>query len=350
MWIIWSVRFCNILRGRPSRVTIAVSFSGSLIRFPYFVRDFAMYAYNFLKLSAFSVFSVACLTFSPVSVNAQSADPVVVEEGASAQPDVGELDVTSGVSADNSGTSILAPSVIAENGDADVFFDADDIVPQGEMAKRGPVPVDPMTQPASKFITVTKSKGVNSFDARYVAAERAMALGRYESALTLLDDLYAASPRDGRVVMGRAMTLQKLGRFDEAMQMYEKMSALEPKNVDVKVNMLGLLGTRYPSIAVRRLIELQRQNKSHVGVTAQLAVAYAKAGDVQSALQYLGVAASMEPKNASHLFNMAVIADRSGRQDDAVKYYEQALEIDTVHGGGRSIPRDSVYQRLAQIR
>ena len=47
---------------------------------------------------------------------------------------------------------------------------------------------------------------------------------------------------------------------------------------------------------------------------------------------------------------MAVIADRAGRTDEAIKYYEKALEVDTIHAGGRTIPRESVYERLARIR
>ncbi|MGH1456870.1 MAG: tetratricopeptide repeat protein [Alphaproteobacteria bacterium] len=289
------------------------------------------------------------------SVHAQENEPLLIEDvdAEGTIPNLGELNtVDVEVEVDSVGgmSSISAPSVMAENIDEDLFFDAADIVPQGEMARQGPVPVNPSTQPASKFVTVTKNKSANSVDAKYVAAERAMALGRYDSALTILDALYEKNSGNARVVMGRATTLQKLGRFDEAMQMYEKLADIEPRNIDVQVNMLGLLSTRYPSVALRRLMELHNNNKSHVGVTAQLAVAYAQAGDTQSALSYLGAAAGMEPRNANHLFNMAVIADRAGYKDDAVKYYEKALEVDTIHGAGRSIPRDSVYQRLAQIR
>ncbi len=244
--------------------------------------------------------------------------------------------------------SVAAPSASAEEEDS--FFDADDLVPQGEMRKQGPVKVDPATQPASKMIIVKKNYAGDTKSARLVSAERAMALGRYDSSLQIFDELYAASKKDARVLLGRAVVLQKVGRFDEAMEMYEVLSKVEPNNVDARVNMLGLLSTKYPSVALRRLLNLYETHKNHTGLVAQIAVAYAKAGDAQSALRYLGVAAGMEPQNANHILNMAIIADRSGQEEDALKYYEQALEIDTIHGAGRSIPRDSVYQRLAQMR
>ena len=248
-----------------------------------------------------------------------------------------------------SGT-ISAPSAIAEPEINDDFFDANDLVPQGEMARSSPVKVNPRTQPASKYIIVTKNHDAGSRDALLVSAERAMKLGRYDSSLQLFDDLYEANKKDSRVLMGRAVVLQQLGRFDEAMGMYEKLSKIEPDNVEVKVNMLGLLSTRYPSVALRRLLDLHEKNRSNVGLTAQIAIAYANIGDSKSALKYLGAAASMEPNNANHLFNMAVIADRAGDLKAAASYYEKALEVDTIHGAGRSIPRESVYERLAQIR
>ncbi len=232
----------------------------------------------------------------------------------------------------------------------DSFFDANDLVPQSEMGRRGPINVDPSVQPASKFMIVHMDKNVKKDVVRLVSAERALSLGRLDSAILMFDELYNINNKDPRVLMGRAVTLQKLGRFDEAMQMYEQLSKLEPDNIDVKINMLGLLGTRYPSIALRRLLDLYEYNKGNVVLIGQIAIAYAKVGDAVSALKYLGMAASMEPENANHVYNMAVIADRAGDEQKAIEYYEKALEIDTVHGAGRSIPRDMVYERLALIR
>ena len=234
--------------------------------------------------------------------------------------------------------------------DNDAFFDAEDMVPRGEMARQGPNKVDPNMQPASKLVIVKKNHEPDTKEAQLVAAERAMKLGRNDSSLDLFDGLYAKNKKDARVLMGRAVVLQKLGRFDEAMGMYEELSKVEPDNVEVQVNMLGLLSTRFPSIALRRLLNLREDNMSHVGLASQIAVCYAALGDVKEAIRYMGAAASMEPNNASHLFNMAIVADRAGDKKLAVSYYEKALEVDSVHGGGRTIPRETVYERLAQIR
>ena len=82
----------------------------------------------------------------------------------------------------------------------------------------------------------------------------------------------------------------------------------------------------------------------------KLAVIEAKLGRYDDAIRYLGVAASLEPRNANHLYNMAVIADRAADREQAIKFYEEALEVDTLYGAGKSIPRENVFQRLAELR
>lgn len=305
--------------------------------------------------------SIACIMcFISLHVSAQESGSVNLsvseyEVDDVAVPDAGELNTVDEVEniedddvvADDANT-ISAPTARVDV--QDDFFDANDLFPQGEMAQKGPVKINPSTQPASKYIIVKKNYSKDTKTAHLISAERALSLGRNDSALEMFNALYEKNKRDPRVLMGRAVTLQKVERFDEAMQMYEELEAIEPKNIDVKINMLGLLSTRYPAVALRHLIELYQTNRNNVGVVSQLAIVYARTGDAPSAIQYLGVAASIQPENANHIYNMAVISDRAGDYEQAVKYYEQALEVDTVYGGGRSIPRDSTYERLAQIR
>jgi Flp pilus assembly protein TadD len=234
--------------------------------------------------------------------------------------------------------------------DQDLFFDADTLVPTGEMGANSPRKVDPATQPASKLIIVRKNATADSQVAQIVAAQRAMKLGRYDAALDMYNRLYEKNKRDPRILMGRAVSLHQLGQFDAAMQSYEQLLEVDPNNAEAKINMLGLLGSKYPAVALRRLTDMREANPNNVGVVAQLAVMQAEIGNFEDAMRYLAIAASMEPNNANHIYNMAVIADRSGSKSDAIKYYEQALEIDTVYGRGQSIPREAVYERLARIR
>jgi Flp pilus assembly protein TadD len=240
---------------------------------------------------------------------------------------------------------------VPEGADENLFFDAEALVPTGEMGtKGGPRKVNPALEPASKYIVVKKNYSADSKNAQLVAAERAMKLGRYESALEMYERMYETNKRDPNILLGRATALQQMDRGEAAVQAYDELLALRPDNVEAQINMLGLMAKRYPAVALRRLLDLRDAHPNNVGVAAQIAVVQAELGKYDEAIQYLGIAAGMEPNNAAHLFNMAVIADRTGAKKDAMKYYEQALDVDTVYGGGRSIPREAVFERLSQLR
>lgn len=233
----------------------------------------------------------------------------------------------------------------------DLFFDAEALVPTSDLSKQAaPSKVDPVMNPGSRLVVTTKQANPGSKEARLTAAQRAMKLGRYESALEIYEGLYAVNKRDPNILLGRATALQRAGYDDEAMVAYEDLLDLRPGNIDAQINLQGLLSTRYPAVALRNLRELAEAHPGNVAVVAQLAVVEARVGQYPEAIRHLGVAASIEPENASHLFNMAVIADRAGDKKQAIRYYEDALEIDTLYGAGKSIPRESVFERLAQLR
>lgn len=235
--------------------------------------------------------------------------------------------------------------------DENLFFDAEALVPEGELARKGaPSKVDPSLNPGSRLVVATKDYNPNSREARLVSAERAMKLGRFESALEIYEGLYTKNKRDPNILLGRAVALQSLGRDDEAIRAYEELLNIRPDNLDAQINMSGLIGRLYPAVALQKLHDVYRKNPGNTAVVAQIAVVEAKLGRYEEAIKFLGTAASMEPQNASHVFNMAVIADRAGDKKSAVRYYEDALELDTLYGAGRSIPRESIFARLAELR
>lgn len=249
------------------------------------------------------------------------------------------------------GVAIAAP---AFSQDSDVsetsFFDAENYVSEGGGSKGGVRKVNPDVETGMRLVVVEKNHDRDSFHAGLVSAERAMNLGRYDSALSLYEELYEVNKRDPNVLLGRAMAYQHLGDTNGAIHMYEELLKVKPDNIDAHVNMLGMVGQRYPAVALKRLLDLQADHPGNAGIIAQVSVMQAQLGRYEEAIRYLGVAAGMEPQNASHVFNMAVIADRTGNKTEAIRYYEQALEVDSVYGGGRSVPRQAIFERLAQLR
>ena len=233
----------------------------------------------------------------------------------------------------------------------DVYYDSSLNVPTGPLAETvGPRKVDPVLEPASKLIVSKQTAKASDMEAQLIAANRALDLGRYESALEMFDQLYSKNQRDTRILMGRAVAQQKLGMDDVAILSYEALLDLVPNNTDAIVNMMGLLKKQYPSVALRRLTDLRAKYPANAGIAAQLGMTYAELGENQEALRALGAAASLEPENPQHIYNMAVIADRAGSRALAIQYYEQSLQEDAVYGGGRSVPREKIYDRLSTLR
>ncbi len=232
--------------------------------------------------------------------------------------------------------------------DNDSFYDSEIRVPGSQIA--GPRKLDPRIEPATKFVVATQDYKANDQEALVVAANRALKLRRYDAARDMFDSLYAKNKRDKRILMGLAVAQQNTGRIESAIKTYEELLDIDPDNADAMVNMLGLIREQYPSVALRRLMDLQSKYPSNAGIAAQIGVTQADLGQHNEAVRYLSRAASLDPQNAQHLFNLAIVTDRQGHGAEAISYYEQALEVDTVYGGGQTLPRETIYDRLAKLR
>ena len=232
----------------------------------------------------------------------------------------------------------------------DAYYDAGINLPRGPIAKDTIREVDPSVEPGQKMIIAKKDYNQSSQEALLESASRALKLQRYDAALEMYEQLHAKNKRDRRILMGLAVSQQYAGRTESAIQTYETLLDIDPKNADAMVNMLGLLRAQYPEVALRRLLDLQERFPGNAGIAAQIGLTQAELGHYDDAVRYMQMAASLEPRNAQHLFNIAVIADRKGATGDAIKYYEQALEADAVYSGGKSLPRETIYDRLAKLR
>lgn len=209
---------------------------------------------------------------------------------------------------------------------------------------------DAKDDPSSRIILVERDTGAGETEALVVSARRALQLGLNESALEMYDTLYKAKPHDVRILMGRAVAQQNVGYRELAIQSYEAVLAADPRNTEAMINMMGLLQQEYPSVALRRLLDLREKNPANAGLVAQIGMTYATMGQNAEAIRALSTAISLNPQEATHQYNLAILFDRAGDKANAIRYYEQALEVDAVHGGGRSIPREQVYDRLSNLR
>ncbi len=293
------------------------------------------------------------------SSETQAVDSSAAVAPAASYPDVGasgsvpaaaeaEAAASAAAASGTTSTSAVTPSMPAG---PDVYYDSTMNVPTGSMATAvGPRKLDPVQEPASKFVVVRKTHSGSSQESQIVAANRALKLGSYDAAAEMFEDLYKKNPRDARILMGRAVALQNTGRNESAIAAYEELLDIDTDNQDAMVNMLGLLRKQYPEVALRRLVNLYEKHPNNAGVAAQIGLTEADLGHLDDARRYLSIAASLEPNSGLHLYNRAVIEDRAGKREEAIRYYQEALESDAVYKGSQSVPREKIYDRLAVLR
>lgn len=204
--------------------------------------------------------------------------------------------------------------------------------------------------PASRSVSVQKRANAKDYKAIVASADRALAIGQYDSAIEMYETLRKDHPGDTRILMGLAVAQQRYGLSEAAQHTYESILAADPDNTEATVNMLGLMQNDRPDEAFSKLSTLWSKNPRSPAIAAQLGLVSAQMGKADDAMRYVGIAASLEPHNAGHLYNMAVITDRKGGRGRAIELYERALEIDAAYGAGKSVPREMIYDRLYYLR
>jgi Flp pilus assembly protein TadD len=201
-----------------------------------------------------------------------------------------------------------------------------------------------------RYLIVHKDKDANDKDSRLTAARMALSQGRYQASLELFSELYEEDGSDKRVLMGRAVSFQKLGQTSEALEAYEEALDRDPKNLQALTNMLGLLKNEDPDAAVEKLEQLRDVYPSNADITAQLGMVHGVIGDYENALKYLEMADALKPGNPNILFNRAVVYDRMGRPAEAADLYRQLVFMAGDGSLDENFPIETVKKRLATIR
>lgn len=181
---------------------------------------------------------------------------------------------------------------------------------------------------------------------RYESAAFMLDNGQPVEALPIYDQLLRNNPKDRLALLGRAAALQKLGRTLTAVGAYEDVLAAFPGDEWALVNLLGLVSAQEPQRAVAQLERLQRLNPRTALLPAQIGMIQMAQGNFEMAARSLDRAVSLDPENAKYVFNLAVLYDKWGQSQNALRYYRQCLEMAARNPDGL-IPLETVRSRMA---
>lgn len=213
-----------------------------------------------------------------------------------------------------------------------------------------PVTKAPIRPLPDGYFVLRKDKMASTTETRMKAANRALADGNPAAAVEMYDRLLGSSPRDEKVLMGRAVALQQAGQNTSALDAYEDVLRVNPKNLDALTNMLGLLRKQSPGLALDRLKELHDTYPFNVAVTAQLGTVYGDMGRYDEGLKLLDQALSMAPTSAVYMFNKAVLYDRMGNAPSAAAMYRAALDANYRDDGKQPIPVEAIKKRMSALQ
>lgn len=204
-----------------------------------------------------------------------------------------------------------------------------------------------VTPRAKEVVIVKKNASANTDRAVYAAADRSFSDGQYTTAIELYDRILRRSPSNKTALYGKALALHKSGRTDEALQAYERLSLLDPTNVNATANYMSLLRQKDPQRALNRLQNLEQTYPNRPALQGQIGMVYAGMNDTPDAIRAFSRAAALDPSNPVYPYNLGVLYDRLGNDKKAAEHYTSALETaGDSRDQAKNIPQETIRERL----
>lgn len=138
-----------------------------------------------------------------------------------------------------------------------------------------------------------------------------------------------AVPQDADSAFIEARRLEDLGRYAEAVQLYQQWLLQHGPDAAVIFNLANALAAQgREEAAIERFRQAVEVHPDYVEAWNNLGAALASRGEQQAALDAFQVALAIQPDYADALYNLADTLDELGRPDDARPYWEKYLTAD----------------------
>lgn len=206
-----------------------------------------------------------------------------------------------------------------------------------------------VTPRAKEVVIVKRGATAGSDRSILVAADRAFREGQYTTSVELYDRILRKNASHKVALYGKALALHKSGRTDEALTIYERLSLLDPTNVNATANYMSLLRQKDPQRALSRLQNLEQQYPNRPALQGQIGLVYADMNNTPDAVRAFSRAAALDPHSAVYPFNLGVLYDRLGNDQKAAQYYSTALQNAGMQKDTKNVPVESIRQRLKEL-
>ncbi|WP_425041427.1 tetratricopeptide repeat protein [Primorskyibacter sp. S187A] len=173
--------------------------------------------------------------------------------------------------------------------------------------------------------------------------------GRQEDASAVIDAGLEALPESRQLLWIKAGTLEQQDRFDDAIDIYERIYALNSSDVIAANNLASMLSVhRDDAESLERAFNIARRLRSLEPAAFKDTYGWIeyRRGNVQDALPYLEAGADGLPNDPLAQYHLAMAYADLGRTADAIERFQRMIEL----AEGRDLPQLSVAnQRLAEL-
>ena len=128
-----------------------------------------------------------------------------------------------------------------------------------------------------------------------------------------------------------AVTVKRNQDWRSDTALFESALRVDPRSTDARYNLaIALLDAGDGDGARREWERTLAVDPGHAGALAQLGTWYAQRGDLATAGHYFERVLAVNPRDVETRFNLALLLERLGRPDDALRHYQEFLRLDPV--------------------
>ncbi len=165
----------------------------------------------------------------------------------------------------------------------------------------------------------------NSHNALLNYAKYQIDAGRYEEARRAAARAVELAPDLEYAWYNLGVTLDRLGRTDQALTAYQRALTLKPI-AEAHYNLaVALAANGHTNEAIRHYQAAIVRNPRHSDAHYNLGLLLAENGRLADAIPLFERAAELDPRDGQSLYNLGVALERLGRTPEAVAAYQQAL-------------------------
>jgi len=162
--------------------------------------------------------------------------------------------------------------------------------------------------------------------------------GDFKQANPYLQKAHQLNSENYRYALNYAHSLKMLGRFDEALEVYENMIMINPKDPDRYV-LKGqcLLKMKKYEDAIQSYSQAQAIRPLDFPAARNLALAYSELKDFEKATIHSEYALRIRPQDVETLYFLQYLYRRQGRFEEAYKAVKEILKIQPNHAGAQRV-------------